>query len=115
MLLDIQARGFSLTDGLRSYTKTRMQFLLNRNDSFVMRAKVRLADINGPRGGVDKRCQIELTLVGQHNILIEDIEADLYIAIDRASERCMRTLARRLERSRQHAHETPPVLQSLDA
>ena len=106
MQLDIQTNGFSLTEALKSYTTKRMQFVLNRHDSYITRVRVWLADINGPRGGVDKRCQIELKLAGQNNIVIEDVEADLYFAIDRASDRCMRTLSRRLARSKQHAHET---------
>ncbi len=105
MQFDIQTRGFSITESLRSYTERRMSFALHRNDNHILRACVRLADINGPRGGVDKRCQIELKLAGHNSIVIEDTEADLYVAIDRACERCMRTLARRLERSRQHSHE----------
>ena len=111
MQLNIQTNGFSLTEALKNYTTTRMQFALNRNDNCIMRARIWLADINGPRGGVDKRCQIELKLAGQNNIVIEDIEADLYFAIDRASDRCMRTLSRRLARSKQIAHETPPLIQ----
>ncbi|MBC7756546.1 MAG: HPF/RaiA family ribosome-associated protein [Bdellovibrio sp.] len=105
MQLDIQSRGFALTDALRSYTLKRLRFALGRNDNIVMRARIRLADINGPRGGVDKRCQIELALAGQANIMIEDTETDLYFAIDRACDRAMRTLSRRLVRSRQHFHE----------
>ena len=112
MQLDIQTNGFSLTEALKSYTTKRMQFALNRNDSYITRARIWLADINGPRGGVDKRCQIELKLAGQNNIVIEDIEADLYFAIDRASDRCMSTLSRRLARSKQHAHEMLPLAPS---
>lgn len=112
MHLDIQTNGFSITDGIRDYTKRRVQFALHRNDNHISRVQVRLADINGPRGGVDKRCQIELTLSGRNNIVIEDIEADLYLAIDRASERCARTLSRRLERSREFGHEKMPLQQS---
>ena len=109
MKLDIQTTGFSLTDSLKNYTTTHMQFALSRNDALILRARVWLADINGPRGGVDKRCQIELKLAGQNNIVIEDIETDLYVAIDRASERCMRTLARRVERARQFSHALLPT------
>jgi putative sigma-54 modulation protein len=109
MQLDIQTNGFSLTDGLRNYTKWRMQFVVDRNDAQVMRARVRLADVNGPRGGIDKRCQIELALAGQNSIVIEDIETDLYVAIDRASDRCARTLNRRLERSRERLQKAAPM------
>ena len=106
MQLNIQARGFVLTDALRKYTEKRLKFAVARDDNVVMRARIRLADINGPRGGVDKRCQVELALAGQCNIVIEDTQADLYFAIDRACDRAMRTLTRRLMRSRQHWHET---------
>ncbi|MEQ1600974.1 MAG: HPF/RaiA family ribosome-associated protein [Methylophilaceae bacterium] len=106
MQLDIQTNGFSLTDGIRDYTKRRMQFALNRNDKYITRVQVRLADINGPRGGVDKRCQIDVSLASHNDIVIEDTETNLYVAIDRASERCSRTLTRRLERMREFSHET---------
>ena len=69
MQLDIQTNGFSLTDGIRDYTKQCMQFALNRNDKHVTKVKVRLADINGPRGGVDKRCQIDISLAGHLSLI----------------------------------------------
>jgi putative sigma-54 modulation protein len=106
MQLDIQTNGFSLTDGIRDYTIRRMQFALHRNDKHIVSVRVRLADINGPRGGVDKRCQIDLSLAGQNDIVIEDTETSLYVAIDRASERCSRTLNRRIERLREFSHKT---------
>lgn len=109
MQLDIQTNGFSITESIRHYTTQRMQFALDRNDGKIIQARVSLADINGPRGGVDKKCQINLALAGQNNIVIEDTEADLYVAIDRASDRCERTLARRLERLREHSHDSVPI------
>ena len=112
MQLDIQTRGFSLTESLRDYTEKRMKFALHRNDQHILRTCVWLADINGPRGGVDKRCQVELTMAGHSNIVIEDTQADLYFAIDRACERAMRTLNRRLERLRYHAHANLDLTQA---
>lgn len=106
MQLDIQTNGFSLTDGIREYTKRSMKFAYDRDNGQIMLARVSLADINGPRGGVDKKCQITLTLAGKNNIVIEDIKSNLYMAIDRASERCERTLIRQLERAREFSHET---------
>ena len=99
MHLDIQTNGFSLTDSIRDYTKLRMQLALHRNDKYITRVQVRLADIKGPRGGIDKRCQIDLSLAGQNDIVVEDTETNLYVAIDRATDRCARTLARKLERA----------------
>jgi putative sigma-54 modulation protein len=109
MQLDIQARGFSLTAGILNYTEQKMQFALQRGDNYITHTRIRLADINGPRGGVDKKCQIELKLAGEKNIVIEDTQSDLYYAIDRATERCMRTLNRRQQRAREYQHEVLAV------
>ena len=110
MQFDIQTAGFSLSDSLKDYTTRHMQFAFHRHDAVILQAHVWLADINGLRGGVDKRCQIELKLAGQNNIVIEDVETDLYVAIDRACERCMRTLNRRIARARQISHELLPTI-----
>ena len=39
MQLDIQARGFALSDALRSYTLKKLQFVLGRDDNVVLRAR----------------------------------------------------------------------------
>ena len=54
---------------------------------------------NGPRGGKDKRCCIQVPFPGTRNVVIEDTEADLYVAIDRAADRAARAVSRRLERA----------------
>jgi len=56
--------------------------------------------INGPRGGVDKRCYLQVMLAGLSEVVIADIEADLYVAIDRAIDRAGRTVARKIERQK---------------
>jgi putative sigma-54 modulation protein len=100
MHINIQARGFDLTQGLREHTERRLQFALGWADHDVRNVSVRLSDVNGPRGGNDKRCQIKIPLVGRPDVVIEDAEADLYVAIDRAADRTERTLTRRLGRKR---------------
>lgn len=103
MQMDIQSQGFTLTDSLRDYLKKRLAYALNHGDEYISRVTVRLSDINGPRGGADKRCFIEVRLKQQPAVVIEDTEADLYVAIDRAAERAGRTLTRRLGRQRSFA------------
>lgn len=101
MQIDIQSQGFTLTEGLRDYVMKRLAYGLNHGDEAITRVSVRLSDINGPRGGEDKRCFIEVRLKTAPAVVIEDTEADLYVAIDRAAERAGRTLARRLARQRE--------------
>ncbi len=100
MNLQIQAQDFTLTDGLRQHVATRLDYALNHGRDIVTRIVVRLSDVNGPRGGVDKRCGIEVRLKGAPTLIVEDTQADLYVAIDRAAERIGRTLDRRLARQR---------------
>lgn len=101
MQMDIQSHGFSLTDGIRDYVMKHLAYALAHGDESIMRVIVRLSDINGPRGGDDKRCLIEVRIKAAPAVVIEDTEADLYRAIDRAAERAGRTLARRLARQRE--------------
>ncbi len=98
MQIDIQSRGFSLTEALLKYSKQRLLFSMSYFSDYINRVVVRLSDINGPRGGTDKRCHIQLMISGLPDIVIEDTEVDLYAAIDRAMGRAKRTVARRLDR-----------------
>jgi putative sigma-54 modulation protein len=79
MNIDIKALGFSLTEGLRAHVADRM---------------------NGPRGGIDKRCQLQLLIDGNQTVVVQDHEADLYLAVNRATDRAAHSLARLLRRSR---------------
>jgi len=100
MEIDIQARNFSATRAMRAYIERRVDFALGTCYRHVMRILVRLSDINGPRGGNDKRCHLEVILPGQAPVVVEDTETDLYVAINRAAARAGRTVMRRLGRRR---------------
>ena len=105
MKTGIQCRGFSLTSAIAGHVRKRLDFLLGRGLRRLRRVQVTLSDLNGPRGGVDKRCQIKVSLVGLRPVIIEDVQPDLYTAIDRAASRAARTVVRRiaLDNSRCHA------------
>ena len=98
MQLEIQARDFLLTEALRNYIERRIGFALSSRYDQIQRIVVRLSDINGKRGGIDKRCQIQVKLPRLKDIVVEDTESGLYVAIDRATDRVTRTVARRLAR-----------------
>lgn len=98
MQVYIQTRHFSLTNSLRKYAERRLRFALTSCHEHIQRVVMRLSDINGPRGGEDKRCQVHIILAGLPDIVIEDIEVDLYMAIDRATDRAGRTLLRKIDR-----------------
>lgn len=100
MQIDIQARNFPLTDALRSHIKRRLGFSLSSIEFHIHRVLVWLSDIDGPRGGADKRCHIQVVLTHIPDVVIKDTESDIYIAIDRATDRVGRTTKTRLSQLR---------------
>lgn len=101
MQFDLRAQGFDLTDGLREHAERRLRFALDWARHEIGRVVLRFSDINGPRGGSDKRCQVRIPLPRMRDVVVEDTAADLYVAMDRAIERAARTLERRLSRQRE--------------
>ena len=108
MQLVIQARHFDLTEAIRKHVEKRLGFLDRSHLSHVKQVLVRLSDINGPRGGDDKQCQINVHLPGEPSVVIEETRSDLYTAIDRATQRVSHAINRRLgkrkTRKRLRAH-----------
>ena len=45
---------------LRTLVMRRVRFTMRRLAWLVPCVRVQLSDVNGPRGGIDKRCQVEL-------------------------------------------------------
>lgn len=115
MRIDIQTSGFKLTDSLRAHAEKRLQFALSWAVHDVRKVVVRLSDINGPRGGNDKRCHIQIPIPGRPDVVIEDTEPDLYVAIDHAVDRIERSVARRLERKHEHRHGSFKSAATYDA
>lgn len=98
MQIQIHTDDFDLTDGLRDHIVRRLAYSLNHGRALISRIVVRLADVSGPKGAVNKCCGIEVRLKGQSSIAIDDTQADLHVAIDRAVERTGRTLYHRIAR-----------------
>lgn len=104
MRMNIQASGFVLTDSLKVYTEKRLVTAFGWAGGHMRELHVSLSDINGPRGGRDKRCRILVQIAGGRSVVIEDTETDLYHAIDRAAERVDRAVVRRIEQLRGFSH-----------
>ena len=84
---------------LRELAVQRLQFVLRRLRGLVPRARVRLSDVNGPRGGVDKRCQVELNTEGAGTVVITALARDWRTALDSAMARAARSLAHSWQRN----------------
>lgn len=100
MRIEVRAQGFSLTDALAAHTERAIDKALGRFSRRLTQVSAKLIDENGPRGGVDKRCLLEVNVARQEPLLVEAQHADLYAAIDIAADRAFRLVARLVERQR---------------
>jgi hypothetical protein len=92
---------------LRKLAVQRVRFVMRRLTWLVPRAKVQLSDINGPHGGVDKRCQLELKTDTNGTVVITSVARDWSDALNKALARAARTLVREWRRSREtRAHRS---------
>jgi putative sigma-54 modulation protein len=114
MRIEIHARQFALTDALRDHIERRLQFAMSWSRQHLQKVSFHLGDINGPKGGADKSCRIQIPLVGGKQVVVEEVQTDLYVAIDRAIERAGRVLARHLERRRAHGHGRLPAVDASE-
>lgn len=79
---------------LRELTERRVRFVLRRLGWLVPRAEVRMSDVNGPRGGIDKRCQVALRTDGAGSVVVATVASDWRTALDDALARATRFLMR---------------------
>ena len=98
MKIDIQTQSFSLTDAIQEHVEQRLEAMIHHFGERILKIHAHLSDVNGSKGGEDKRCLIHIELQKLPTVIIEDTEANLYSAIDNASHRAERAVRKTLER-----------------
>lgn len=99
MKLELHSSRIEISESTRSYVERRIAFALGRFADVIESVAVRLEDINGPRGGIDKLCRMRVRLVGQRSpIIAEVVDLETRVAVDLTAERIGRAVARNLDR-----------------
>lgn len=81
-----------------AFAQRRFRFALGRFGRRVKSLTVRLMDVNGPRGGIDKRCLVKIRLHAPNRlIVIEEADTDAASAIHWAADRAGRAVARAVD------------------
>lgn len=106
----------SLTDGLKAYVQEHLVSHIERLfDDEAAEIDISLADINGPKGGVDKECRVTVRLPGLSAIHVTETSETLHQAIDASRDRLEKTLKRTLEKRRDVATQGLPEDLASDA
>jgi ribosome-associated translation inhibitor RaiA len=81
----------------------RMRRALRRMHGVVVQVRVRLEDINGLEGGVDKRCLVEVAVVGQEPVAVTATARSWQSSIEAAATVLRQRLISRRSRLAQSA------------
>jgi len=83
---------------IRQFAEHRVSFALNRFQN-LRRVVLSIGDVNGPKGGPDKRCRM-IAEYGLASVVIEEVQVNWQSAVALATRRLARKLARELERTK---------------
>ena len=108
MNVSVKGRRVEVSDSLRAYAEKRARSSVDVCVPTIDVLHVCFADENGPRGGVDKRCLIEVKLRGIGALFARAQDADAYTAVDRAAAR-MRAVLRRVLGRRRASSRRPAI------
>jgi CBS domain-containing protein len=96
----IRSVGTALDTTDHAYLRRKLGAKLGKFASSIERVSVRIEDVNGPRGGVDKRSRIKVVLSGLPSVMVEEQHHTLQAAMDRALDRTETAVRRSLQRRR---------------
>jgi ribosome-associated translation inhibitor RaiA len=102
MEIEIRTRRLTDQETPKAYCEKRLRSALGRFAEQVERVVVSLSDINGPRGGEDKKCVVRVHLRAQNLLVVSSLSESMHAALDLAADRAGRSVSRRLELARPH-------------
>jgi ribosome-associated translation inhibitor RaiA len=102
MRTDIAGLSFGLTEPIVRHVRGQLAAALTPapRPEGVRRVAVKLRDVNGPHGGVDKACRIVVSLHRRATIAVEAVDRDLYTAVTRSARKLREAVRRRVTRRR---------------
>jgi predicted transcriptional regulator/ribosome-associated translation inhibitor RaiA len=97
---NVRVTGVEPGDETRAEIRRKLGARLGKFGSSIERVSVRVEDVNGPRGGVDKTCRIKVVLSGLPSVVFEHQEPVLDAAINGALAGIERAVRKTLGRTR---------------
>jgi len=104
MRLEIRNKDYPLPDAVREEMERRIRFAFGRFIGRISLVTVRLADLNGARGGADKHCRLVARLIPAGKVTIEETHANVAAAVALAADRAGWSINRELKRQRDMRH-----------
>ncbi len=84
----LHAHGIDLTEEVKRKALQQIDLALDRLEKDIEKVSMYLVDINGPlHGGIDKACRIIVQIRKQDSLVLEDIDANVDVVINRITDR----------------------------
>jgi len=96
----IQSKDYALTEALQSFIREHAKKSMNSCNNHIKQLNIRLKDINGPKGGEDKECLVEVKLANHAPIVVVKRSSDAYQSIRNALSRASRITLRKVGKRR---------------
>jgi len=100
MKTEVRFHGVETSESLREHATRRVQLHLSRFGRDLTGVVVRIGDVNGPKGGLDKRCRVTVRGPRVGSATLDEYSGDIWSAVDLALERVARNVGRTLEKAR---------------
>ena len=107
MRLMIHPRNFTADVEFRGRAEQCIESALGSVQPRLRGVDVYLTDVNGPRGGPDKRCRIVAHLPAGQPVVVSRTGDDPVSAVLAAAARCRHSVRSRLKRRRDRRRRTP--------
>ncbi len=92
--------GGKLSKETRSEIRRTLRRRLGKYAGSIERVSVRVSDVNGPRGGMDRRCRVKVVLSNLPSVVAEGQSASVEVAAGEALSAAERAVRRALQRRR---------------
>ena len=99
MQIHVRVRGLAASSDLHRHAVGRVEQELRRVAHEITHVVVRITDLNGPKGGLDKRCSIVVQGPRVRALSIGQLSADAFAAVHLAAERLARALRREIRKT----------------
>ena len=98
MRIHLQTQGFELTSAIDAHVRRKLARHLAASENDIIAVDVFMGDINGPRGGMDKKALFCVQLASRLSVRAEAIHSDLYQAVAVAARKAEHSVKRTLRR-----------------
>jgi putative sigma-54 modulation protein len=102
MDLLLRTHNIEVTEAVKEHIHRRFWFALDRFEARIKKVRVYLMDLNGPRQGVDKLCQVTVLLRGLGRVTVLEKDSNLAPAVARAARLAQVRIAKKIRRKSGH-------------